>query len=211
MKVSVTAIKEFVVKYRWLLTGAAALAACGLAFTAGRISGPVKTIETVKTVTVEKVVTKTEVQVVEKVVEKKVYVKAVARDVHTETVTTKAPDGTVTTKVTTDDKTKVGVTNTDIAKTDINASASATTTDDKVVKTEMTKITESYIPQWHLGLRAGGGLTLPRSPTLVVGVTAERRILGPVFAGLWADLHLNVIPGVTPQGFAGGISVAAEF
>ena len=60
-------------------------------------------------------------------------------------------------------------------------------------------------PAWSLSLLAGGQLGGHRLfeavvPGVVVGVALERRILGPVSAGLWAT-----------SGMAGGLSLRVDF
>lgn len=85
--------------------------------------------------------------------------------------------------------------------------ASATTTHDTdrttAVDRTASKTVSSDRPQWHVGILAGGSLTSPLLPIagpLVLGVHAERRIAGPVWAGIWAL-----------SGGSAGASVTLEF
>jgi hypothetical protein len=77
----------------------------------------------------------------------------------------------------------------------------------KYVEREKEKTVETAKPQWRVGLLVGTDLTkLSVQPTapwinpLLVGGHVERRIIGPVFVGVW---------GLSSG--AGGISVAVEF
>lgn len=181
------------------------------AFAGGRysVSPDVKIVTKTETVEVEKEVVKT----VFVEVEKKVYVKGETRDVVREIVVIKSPDGTETTKVTETDKTKITE-----ASSQESASSQATIVErvvEKQVFVEKLKIVEGYKAQWHIGVRAGAGarLTLPAiQPTLQLGVTAERRIAGPLWIGVWADTQLSLpTPAAPPQSITGGVSVALEF
>ena len=61
-------------------------------------------------------------------------------------------------------------------------------------------------PDWRVGVLVGGSwqqpmLAIPSAGPLVLGVAAERRIVGGVWVGLWT----------LPQYGAGGASVTLEF
>ncbi len=190
-------------KYKWLFAVLGFLAAVAGSFLLGRYTGPTKTVIKVETQIVEKEVIKVETQYVDKIV----YVKTEARDVHTQVVVVKQPDGTETTTTVVDDKTK-----TNEASTQQTTMASSTQVIDDKSTTEVTsKTIESVRPDWHMALRVGGGLTLPLQPLLSAGLSAERRIVGPFWVGLWADVQLGVVPTVTPRGFTAGLSVGLEF
>lgn len=179
-------VVEFIKKHWKVSLGVAGLLLFIVGFGAGVMQHPR---------VVEKEVIKTQIQehVVyqERVVEKKVYVAAEERKVHRETTTTKAPDGTVVTKTTTD--------------TDVNKHQSAETnkTDDKqlthdrvVVQTvEKLKLVDKELT-WRLGAGVGFSfpyalgqpeLGVPGLHGLVVQASIDRRILGPVWLGIFGN------------------------
>lgn len=199
-----TLVKAFVSKYKVLFIAIGCLGSLAGAFLLGRGTAPAKTIEVVKTVEVEKQVVKTEVQVVEK----KVYVQVQAKDVHRETVTVKQPDGTVTTTTVYDDKTK---TTTEAAQS--TSMASLTESDvEKTKSTESTKIVETAKPDWHATLRLGAGATLtPLRPIGDVGLSIERRIIGPFWLGAYGGVQIPLIPTGPPSSFTAGVSAGLEF
>lgn len=171
-------------------------------YAAGRYTTEAKVVETVKTVEVEKEVVKTVVQVVEK----KVYVRAQVNDVHQETVTIQKPDGTVETKVTVIDKTR-----TEEASTQEASSMAVQDVDrTRVVDTDRVKVVDNQA-QWHLSLRAGAGVRFigVLEPQFNVGVQAERRIIGPFFAGLFAETVFNMGPR-PPYNVMGGLVLGLE-
>ena len=159
----------------------------------------------------EHVVTKTQVEyrdrVVEKVVQKVVYVRQVQKHVKTTTVDVKKPDGTVEHKV---------------EVTDLSHTETSNTADKVEVRTEIKyvdrivektvdklKIVEAYKPQWRLGAGAAydvmfalgrGTRGVPGMDGFAVQVEADRRILGPFWLGIWG----------TTTGLA-GLHVSGEF
>lgn len=77
----------------------------------------------------------------------------------------------------------------------------STNTDGSSRAEEQRKVTQQ--PDWRLGAQVGASLRdplLPLAGPLVVGVSAERRIVGGVSAGLWA----NTVG-------AAGVGVSVEF
>ncbi len=193
------------VRSRWPWVLAVVVLLVG-AFATGRYTVQATVVEKEKVVTVEveKVVT------VEKVVEKKIYVYVEKKDTHTETVETKQPDGTVITKTVTD------------TKTDTTASSVETKVDDKAVTTTSTETkvddkskTTTAKAEWRLRVDAGAGARFGTGqliPILVLGVGAERRIVGPFWMGVWAQTTLNLVaPQTPPYQVAGGLSVGVEF
>jgi len=77
--------------------------------------------------------------------------------------------------------------------TGTGTSTTTTTTD-----TERTKITIYEKPQWILSLKGGVDLSSPSLLTtqpitnfLILGGEVDRRILGPVFLGLWVNSNLK--------------------
>lgn len=176
------------------------------AFATGRYTLPAKVV----TVTETKVETQyvDKVQYVDKI--QTVYVHDVVKDVHQVTVVEKKPDGTETTTVTMDDKSK--------SETSASSQEVVTKTEDKTKDTESdaktSKVVENGKAQWHLRVDAGAGARFvgQMTPTLVLGVGVERRIIGPFFAGIWVQTTLNLLaPQTPPYGVNGGISLGAEF
>lgn len=191
--------------------GVALIVAHAAAFALGRysVTPSVKVVTKTETVEVEKEVVKT----VFVEVEKKVYVKGETRDVVKVVEIIKAPDGTETTKITETDKTKINE-----SSSQETASSQATVVEKIVEKTvfvDKLKSVDGYKAQWHIGIRAGAGarLNLPAvTPVLQLGVTAERRIAGPFWLGVWVDTQLSLpAPAAPPQAITGGVSLALEF
>lgn len=176
------------------------------AFAGGRYSNPGKTVEHVVTQTV----VQDHVVTVEKVVTQTVYVKQVAKNVQTDTVVTKKADGTVVTETKVSDTTKIGV-------QEHQESSSQLSQDTKLMestKTDSLKVTDSSKPQWHLHVDGGAGARFvgQTTPVLVIGVGIERRILGPLYLGVWGQTTLGLLsPSAPPYEVAGGLSVGLEF
>lgn len=178
------------------------------AFATGRYTVAPKTVTLTKTETVEKIVTQTQIQYVEK----KIYVTKEQKDVQTTTTVVKAPDGTETTTTTTSDKTKI-----DTASSQEASSQTVTVQYvDKLVEVEKLKIVEAR-KDWHMSLSVGGGARFIGGtvPQVVFGFQAERRIVGPFFMGLRVDAAAGaqiaapyVAPPVT---VAGSLVLGLEF
>lgn len=144
---------------------------------------------------VEKEVIKTQVQdhivYKDRVVEKKVYVAEEQKHVRETTTTTKKPDGTVVTQTTTD-------TDVDNKKhVDTDKTEDQQKTEDKVITqvVEKTKLVDKELT-WRLGAGVGysfpytlgqGTLGIPGLNGWVVQASIERRIIGPVWMGLWGN------------------------
>jgi len=178
-----------------------------LAFASGRYTVPERVVEKIVTQDVEKVVVKTEIQVVEKLV----YVKAENRDVRRETTTVVRPDGGTETRVVETDRTRIDEASTqETDKREVQVVEK-----EKLVYVDKLTIIEKTPAQWHLGLRVGAGASITPGalpvPLMNLGLQAERRILGPVWMGIFADTQLNLLsPGTPPYGVVGGISVGLE-
>ncbi len=192
-------------KSRWWAILLAVLALGG-SFAVGRFTVQATVVEKEKTVTVEveKIVT------LEKIVEKKIYVMVEVKDTHKETVETKLPDGTVITKTVEDTKTETQASSTETKvadKTTVDTS-SGTTVEDKS-KTTVAKA------EWRLRVDAGAGARFGAgqlTPILILGIGAERRVIGPFWMGIWAQTSLNILaPQTPPYQVAGGLSVGVEF
>lgn len=153
---------------RALVAVGVALALAG-AFSAGRFSAP----EKVRTLEVERVVWRD--KVVEKVVTQKA--KAIDRVVYVDRVVT--PDGAVreqrTTRTLTDAR---------------EITDSGKTTESSGESSRRAESVTTLRPDWRVGVLAGASLQAPAVPLagpLVIGVEVERRILGGVSAGVWAN------------------------
>jgi hypothetical protein len=178
----------------------AALVLAGGGYATGRYVAPDKVVTKEKVVTQiqEKVVvqTKTEVQVVHDV--------AIQKDVHIVRVETKAKDGTTTVTTTEDDKSKTQ------AQTKANATNATQQVVTKIVyqDREVTKTVERLRPQWSVSLQPGFSLGTSQYNLLsalpvthvMANVVVERRILGPVFMGVWGSSHADA-----------GLSLRVEF
>ena len=168
------------------IAGAFVFASVG-AFVGGRFSAPLK----VETREVEKVVYKE--RVVEKRVEVATAAKVVTQVVYRDRVT--KPDGTVT------EHTEEHTGTEEHAHTEVTSAR-------EVIKEvfrdrEVIKIT-TLRPDWRVGAQIGAQIgnkpVLPVYGPLVVGAEIDRRIIGGLSVGIWAN-----------TGGAGGVAVSFEF
>lgn len=155
------------------------LAALGVAFAFGRFG----TAEHIRTETVEKIVFKD--RVVEKAVEKIVYVDRTKTKTSKTSATVRLPDGTITetVKETTD------------TATAIDLDAHKTIYVDRVVEVATdrkdTAERDTPMPDWRVSILSGVNIpaintaTGPALNQLVIGGSVERRIVGPLHAGVW--------------------------
>lgn len=184
----------------------------GGGYAAGRYASPEKVVVTEKIKVVEK-------EVVVRVVETEKVLDAIKnvsqqKNIKTVKVTEKKPDGTVTVREEksdtskTDSQTKV--------KEEEKTKAAETIIKEVIVEKEVTKTIERSRPNWSLALQPGfdvaGALgygspysLLPVSDNFllrhaILGVSVERRLLGPLSTGLWAN-----------SSGAGGITIRLEF
>ncbi len=143
------------------------------------------------------------------------------KNTHSVRVTEKDPNGTVKTTVTTDtsqktdttNKTSTQVTSTAATQVKTDTTAKQVTTLDK----ETTKTTTfDSRPSWSVTLQPGfefgdalGNNTssynllskaLPMAPHMMANIGIERRLLGPLFVGAWANTRLDA-----------GLSIRAEW
>lgn len=130
---------------------------------------------------------------------------------HREELETKLADGTYTKKVTVDKNidshTKEVETRVEIKVVEVEKKTETIKTQyvDKIVEKE--KIVTPILAQWHAGAILGINPSLLPSPVVtsyIVGAEVERRIIGPIFGGVW------VAGSTTGQAF-GGIKLAVEF
>ena len=149
----------------------------------GRYAVPAKivTVEKEKIVTVEKQVivtqTKTEIKVVT-VKDTRVNVHRVTTDVH-------KPDGTTTTIVVEDDHTNTH----EGTGTNTNSVNNTHVTDNHstVTEKETVKTITNAAPKWYFDVNAGWALNSNFSPSPVWGVGVSRRIVGPIWIGVWGN------------------------
>lgn len=170
-----------------------------------------------KVVTTEKIVTVTQDHVVTQVDTDKIInaFKALntQKDVHTVRVIEKEKDGTTKITVTQDDKSKSEAT----TQVQDKEKAQTVKVEDHIVykDREITKTVEKNRPSWGLSLQPGFelGTVLGAGPQpynllskalpglhVMANVTLERRFLGPIFLGAWANTHMDA-----------GLSLRLEF
>ncbi len=167
----------------------------------GRYVQPPKVTE--KVVTIEKEVIKVETQIVEK----KVYVKVDNVDTKTEIVIIKRPDGTEETKTTIVDKSV-------IKEQDQNETATTVVDTSEKSETKVLEKVTTVVKDYHVRVDAGAGAKFvgELTPVMQFGVGFERRIVGPIFGGVWVNTTLNLLaPQTPPYTVTGGISVGLEF
>lgn len=130
---------------------------------------------------------------------------------HREKTETKTPDGTVVTKEV-EDKNIDSIIKEKENSTEVKI---VEVIKEVVVEKEVIKekVVTPMLAQWHLGVLVG---TAPRfdSPTdtpLLIGVEAERRILGPVWLGAWGMAGSPVVGGFKVVNASLGLKVGFEF
>jgi hypothetical protein len=178
-------LRDAVSRRPWLWAVVAALLLLLLGYGAGRYATPAKVVEkeVVKTQLQDKIVYK------DRIVTQKVLVEVAKRDTHTVTATTKKPDGTVTTTVTRDDHVD------EHKKDDTNTTETASKVETKVITqtVEKLKIVQSQA-SWRVSAGVGvsvphflgqGDVGIPGMQGAVVTVGADRRIVGPLWLGVW--------------------------
>lgn len=195
-------VKNFGRSYwKWIVAVVVVLLLLLGAYGSGRYVQPAKVVEK------EKIVTKVDVQVKEKIVyqdrivEKKVLVKVYAKAQHREVTTTKAVDGSVVTKVVEDTKVDTNTKATD------NKAETKVEYVDRVVEKVVTQVVEKEKlvlagkPDWRLGVLVGVDVytalgqhlqPIPQLGPVTIGVEAERRIAGPFSLGIWATTSAQV-------------------
>ncbi len=120
------------------------------------------------------------------------------------------PDGTLASRTTK----KVGDTTTKTSDTDVSEKTDKTYTFDR-------SIVQDYRRDWRVTALVGAQLRNPIvnggnpfSPNLLIGVNAERRIIGPVWAGLFVAGTFPTVGlrDIRTQGaLYGGLSLSVEF
>jgi hypothetical protein len=193
-------------RYTWI--GAGLLLLLLLAFFGGRYSRPARVEVKEHTVFQDRIVEKivnhdvVQTQAIHDVVE--------AKHVVTQIEWRTAPDGKQTVTETIRDQTKTSEETKDSRQSVSDTTASRT--EDKKIEAIKTTVTTDARPNWLVGVQAGvnvpgaisGGLAGLTGTGIIkngiLGVSVDRRILGPLFLGAWG----------TTAG-AGGISVRIEF
>jgi hypothetical protein len=175
----------------------------GLAFGVGRCTGPTKIVETTKTV---------EVQHEAEATQQKTDLTAVLKAIQNTQVDTNKtrtivrivkPDGTqITTEKDSSNQEKKVASQTDsqIKKDEV---VNTQKTVDTSITQEKTRIVETLrAPNWGVALQAGTSLpglvggTVPKSylpipGNLVLGAVVERKLIGPLRAGVWVNTRLD--------------------
>jgi hypothetical protein len=152
----------------------------------------------VQIVTKDKIVDHDVIKTVTKVEKQIVYVQSEAKDVHRVVVVDKKPTGEIVTTTTVQDNTKIATSNTTDQTKEQNK------TEDHVIykDREVTKtIVNNVRPNWLFGATGGynfgssGSNLVPGLPNkIVVGVSAAKRIVGPIYGGVY--LNSNEVAGV---------------
>jgi|ERR1700690_125895 len=165
-----------------------------LGYEYGKHGVPAKVVTVTKTVTVDHNVIHTVTQVEKQIV----YVKAEAKDVHRVITVDKKPTGEVVTTTTVQDNTKIATSDTVEKQTEQNK------VEDHVIykDREVTKtVINNVRPNWLLGANGGYNFgngssnLIPGLPNkIVVGVSAAKRILGPIYGGVY--LNSNEVAGI---------------
>lgn len=163
---------------------AGALALLCAVFTAGRITAPAADVHTVDDSVAVHTVTSV-VKTAHDTVQDSRQVRVVYRE--------RLPNGT---------QTETERVTTDTHFEELDRSEAIAVVADTAAKHHDQTVT-AYRPEWRLNLLAGASLqtpTLPLAGPLVVGVEVSRRVLGPVWVGVW---------GLTAG--TAGVSVGVEF
>jgi hypothetical protein len=200
-----TQIKSFFSKHKFkALAVLAFVLVFGVGYWEGHSHVPVKTV--IQEKVVEKIVTQvqTQVQTSDNVNDQK----KDDENIHTVTTIVKKPDGTTTTQIvsdTNDDKsdTKVEVKYVDRVQT-------VTQTVEKTV--EVTKTVETAKPNWMVKAMAGASFnqsklqpTAPFINPIYLGLSVDRRIIGPVYLGAWGMTTTNLNNNIV------GLSLSFQF
>lgn len=186
---------------RYAIEAGALILALAVAFGAGRYSRPTKVVT--------KVEMRTEVQYRDRVQVQTVHDVAIQHDTQAQTRTVtvtrwaKAPDGTPVVTQETHQEQQQATQASKAAET--RTDAQRTTEAHQATQETRTVTVTAERPQWSVSALAGvqfGGLRLiPGLPApLVAGVAIDRRIIGPVSAGVWGT-----------SGGAAGVLVRFEF
>jgi hypothetical protein len=162
---------------------------------------------TVKT----EVVTKTEVQYQDKIqyqdriVTKTVYVKVAEKKTHKEEHIITHPDGSKEVVKTTDTDTTTKTSNN--TNTTNDQKNNTTVTDNTKADSETKTVVDVPKADWHVSVLAGSDLNTfhvtPLAPyvsPILIGVSVERRVIGPFYMGTWAISNRT-----------GGISLGVEW
>ena len=181
--------------YKALIIVAILLLFTTLGYEYGRHKTPAKVVTVTKTVTVDHDV----IHTVTKVDKQIVYVQAEAKDIHRVIVVDRKATGEVVTTTTVQDNTKIATSD------HVNKEIEQNKMEDHVIykDREVTKtVTNNVRPNWLFGAQGGVNIGSSDAPNLipglpnrvVVGVSAQKRIVGPVYGGIW--FNSNEVGGV---------------
>lgn len=201
-----------------IYVGVAVAVAVG-SYATGRYASPDKVVyqEKEKVVEKERVVATSDTQKILDALKTMQQQISVQKDVSMTKKVVRRPDGTVEVTVTKDDKSKTDTkTDTKVEVKEQERKTEIVVREvERVVEREVTKIVERNRPSWALTLQPGfdvaGALgrgspysLLPRDnyalKHVVVGMSIERRLVGPLSTGIWAN-----------TAGAGGLSIRLEF
>ncbi len=199
------------------IAGVVVLLLLGLSFAGGRFSAPLhevtKSVLVVDT-TVKKAETLHIVWDVKEVV-KVVHDVSTKNNVETKKKTTVLPDGTTTIEESTKDLTQVEDKTDSSRELESHTESVGSKTEDTHQKVEESKTVtiDRERPNWSLSLQPGFDFAgafghgsqfslLPTLPVkhMMLGVSIDRRLIGPLFTGVWAN-----------SAGAGGLTIRAEF
>lgn len=197
------------IKSQWpLLAVAVVCLLAGIGIGWGCKPAVVETKEVTKDVIVEKKVVDEEA--VQTEVEKRVKEITAQMDSHQVVVVVTKPDGSKTETTTTDTHSKNDTKDTtDQTKTQIVTVVKEVQVDHTVT---VEKTVTPVLAQWHVSILAGVAprFDAPSTTPIMIGVEAERRIVGPVFVGAWV-MAGSPVTGFNVTNAAVGLKVGIEF
>lgn len=198
------------IKAHWPLVAVAVVCLLGgIGIGWGAKPAVVQVHEVTKEVTVEKKVV--DEVAVQAEVDRRVKEITAQMDTHQVVVVVTKPDGTKTQTTTTDTHSKQDTKDTtDQTKTQVVTVIKEVQVDHTVT---VEKTITPVLAQWHLGILVGVAprFDAPATTPIMVGIEAERRIVGPVFAGAWVMAGSPVVGGFNVTNAAVGLKVGFEF
>lgn len=196
-------MRDLIIRYRkHIALGLAALALCAASFSFGRFSQDEKVVYQDKIVYQDRVVEKiVEVEKVVEATEDKVEKKRVVKR---SVVEKTSPDGSVEKRV--DETLDEGESSSKIEVKYVDRVVYVEKEKETSLDQEQSISTSKTLPDWRLGLLMGASpvdIATSRElamDDLVLGVEAQRRLIGPVYGGLWGFNNGTV-----------GVSLGLEF
>lgn len=191
-----------VVTRRRVVVAAAALVAVLLAAAAGRWTAPTRIETREKLREVTKVIASTQQTAELAELRRQVREQAKRSNVVKIRTVVRAPDGTITSNTRVEDKSTTDTRATDQVDTKKSEATTTVTVREVTRIEERLRLVERPPPDWSASVLAGGAVpalwgaeplsyapALPRA--LVLGATLERRVAGPISAGVWATSRLD--------------------